>query len=283
MTWQLVTAISVFALSSSVLLQRILLSKDKLNPYAYAVIFQGLVGVLLMIVAVADGFKLPNIETVVIPAVVSVIVFGVGHIIYAKTLQTVEASAFSVLFATQAIWIMLFGILLFHESLTPLQIVGVMLIFGSVGMLSRNVRSFKIDKGTGLGLMTGLLFGIAITAWSYVGRHTDGLSWAAISFVGTALVAYLVGFRAIRRVDSLFQPKIFIKLILLAVFYGIGSLAMLFAYREGTFSVVTPLRQTSIVFTVLLALLFLSNERTRIRTKLAAALISFIGVMLIVM
>lgn len=282
MTWQLLTAISVLALSCSVLLQRVLLSKDKLNLYAYAVVFQGIVGVLLLIVAIANDFKLPNIENVAIPAIISIIAFGVGHIVYAKTLQVVEASAFSVLFATQAIWIMLLGILLFHESLTLLQIVGVAFIFGSVGILSSNIRSLKIDKGTGLGLLTGLLFGIAITSWSYVGRHTDGLSWAAISFIGTALVAYLVGFRAIHKVGSLFKSKIFIKLLLLAIFYAIGSLAMLFAYKEGTFSTVTPLRQTSIIVTVLLALLFLSKERTRVRTKLAAALVSFIGVVLIV-
>ena len=282
MTWQLLTAISVLALSSSVLLQRILLSKDKVDPYAYAVVFQGLVGVLLMVIAVLVGFKLPNIENLVVPGLISICAFGIGHIVYAKTLQVVEASSFSVLFATQAIWIMLFGIVLFHESLTMLQIIGVILIFGSIGILFKNIRSLKIDKGTALGLLTGLLFGIAITSWSYVGRHTDGLSWAAISFVGTALVAYFVRPKSIHKMRTLLKTKIFTKLIILAVFYAIGSLAMLFAYKEGTFSIVTPLRQTSIIVTVLLALLFIAKERNRIKTKLLAALVCFIGVLLII-
>ncbi len=283
MTWQLFTIISVIALSFSVLLQRVLLSKDKIDPYAYVVVFQSLVGVLLLIVAVSAGFKLPNIENLLIPAIVSAIAFGVGHIAYAKTLQVVEASAFSVLFATQAIWIMLFGIVLFNESLTILQILGTVLIFGSVGILSKNARSLKLDKGTSLGLLTGLLFGIAITSWAYVGRHTDGLSWAAISFFGPALIAYCIRPKSLAKMPTLLKAKILPKLIVLAALYALGSLTMLYAYREGLFAIVTPLRQTSIIVTVLLALLFLAKERNHIRNKLLAALICFIGVVAIVL
>lgn len=283
MTWQIFTVISVLALSSSVLLQKILLSKFKSDPYAYAVVFQGLVSVLLMFFALLVGFKLPGIETVIIPAIVSIVAFGLGHIVYAKTLQVVEASAFSVLFATQAIWIMLLGILLFSESLTVLQVIGAIIIFCSVGLLVKNIKVLRLDKGTLLGLLTGLLFGIAITAWSYVGRHTDGVSWAAISFVGTAIVAFLARPQSVKHMKHLFSAKVILSLIVLTIFYAIGSLAMLYAYKEGTFSVVTPLRQSSIIITTLLALLFISSERTRVKRKLIAAALCFIGVVMIVL
>jgi hypothetical protein len=51
------------------LLQRILLHRDKVDPFAYAVVFQGIVGVLLMVFALFYGFALPNIETLLLPAV----------------------------------------------------------------------------------------------------------------------------------------------------------------------------------------------------------------------
>lgn len=283
MTWQIYTIISVLALSSSVLLQKVLLSKFKSDPYAYAVVFQGLVGILLMVFALLAGFKLPGIEIVLIPAIISVIAFGLGHIAYAKTLQVVEASAFSVLFATQAIWIMLLGILLFNESMTILQIIGAIIIFFSVGLLVKNIKVLKLDEGTALGLLTGILFGIAITAWSYTGRHTDALSWAAISFIGTSLVAFMVRPRSAKSMKMLFGPKILLSLGVLTVLYAIGSLAMLYAYREGTFSIVTPLRQSSIIITTLLALLFISSERSRVKRKIGAAVLCFVGVVLIVL
>ncbi len=283
MTWQIYTVISVLALSSSVLLQKVLLSKFKSDPYAYAVVFQGLVGILLMIFALIVGFKLPGIETVIVPAVISIIAFGIGHIFYAKTLQVVEASVFSVLFATQAIWIMLLGILLFSESLTILQVIGAVIIFCSVGLLVKNIKVLKLDKGTLLGLLTGLIFGLAITAWSYTGRHTDAISWAAISFIGTSLVAFIVRPRSAKYMKMLFGPKVLLSLCVLTVFYAIGSLAMLLAYKEGSFAIVTPLRQSSIIITTLLALLFISSERTRIKRKIGAAVLCFIGVVLIVL
>jgi drug/metabolite transporter (DMT)-like permease len=282
MSWLLITAISVFSLSVSVILQRILLHTDKINPFAYVVTFQAIVGVLLTIIAAFYGFHLPGIETLLLPATISIVCFGVGHIVYAKTLQRVEASVFSILFATQAVWIMLLGILLFHENLTSLQIFGSLLIFVGVCFTVKNIRSLSFDKGTLLGLLTGLIFGIAITAWSYVGRHTDGLSWAAVSFLAVSFVALLIHPQAVKNMKPLFTKRVLGRLLLLGVFYGLGSLTMLFAYQLGAFTVVSPIRQTGIIVTTLLALLFLSQERHRVGRKLLAALICFIGVVFIV-
>lgn len=282
MTWQLFTLISVFSLSISVILQRILIHKDKTDPFAYAVLFQGIVGILLTVFALLYGFKLPNIETVLLPAIISIIFYGVGHIIYAKTLQKVEASAFSVLFATQAVWIMALGIILLNETMTFMQIVGTVLIFASVIVLAKNSKSIFTENGTLLGLLTGLMFGVAIYSWSYVGRFTDTISWAAISFIGTALVAFLVRPKSVRKMKPLLKVGVLWKLVALAVFYGIGSLTMLLAYKTGAFAIVSPLRQTSIIVTVLLALSFLPKERNRIGRKLLAALICMIGVILII-
>ena len=282
MTWQIYTLISVLTLSISVILQRILIHKDKVDPYAYAALFQGIVGVLLTAFALARGFSLPNFDGLILPAAVSIVCFGVGNILYAKTLQRVEASAFSVLFATQAVWTMLLGIILLGESLTSLQVVGTALIFISVAALAKHIRKVFSDKGTVLGLLTGLLFGVAIYYWSYVGRHTDGLSWAAISFVFTALTVVAIRPKAVYQVRPLLQPKVLSKLVLLGVFYGTGSATMLFAYKYGSFAVVSPLRQTSIIVTVLLALALLPNERSGLRKKLFAAALCTLGVILIV-
>lgn len=282
MSWQLLTAISVLCLSASVLVQRVILQKGRTDPYAYAVTFQAIVGGLLMLAALINGFTLEGLHVVWIPAALSIVLFGIGHIFYAKSLQLVEASAFSVLFATQAIWIMLAGILLLSESLNVWQIVGTGLIFVSLLLSSNGLKHFTFDKGMVLGLFTGLLFGIAITSWSFAGRFMDVLSWAAVSFLGTAVVVLLIKPAAAYKVEPLLSGSLLTKLIILGALYGAGSLAMLYAYNAGTLAEVTPVRQTSIVVTTLLAIIILKNERTRIPAKLFAALLSFVGVLLIV-
>lgn len=283
MSWQLFTALSVMSLSISVILQRILIHKDKIDPFAYAVLFQGIVGILLMGVALIAGFSLPNIQSVLIPAGISILFFGVGHIVYAKTLQTVEASAFSVLFATQAVWIMLLGIVLLGETMTIAQVIGTGLIFASVAILAKNIRAIFSENGTLLGLLTGLFFGIAVYAWSYTGRFTDALSWAAVSFVSTSLVVLLVRPKTITAIRPLLTSRLLSKFALLALLYGIGSITMLFAYKYGMFAIVSPLRQTSIIVTVLLALMLLPGERNHIPRKILAAAVCTAGVVLIIL
>lgn len=283
MTWQLFTLISIISLSFSVVLQRVLLHTHKTNPYAYAIVFQGTVGVLLLLVAGIVGFRLPNFAPLIVPAAISVVCFGVGHIFYAKTLQRVEASSFSVLFSTQAVWTMILGIVLLHESMTILQVFGTVAIFTSVFLLAKNPRAIFRDKGTLLGLLTGLLFGVAIYFWSYVGRHTDALSWAAISFVLTAIVVLVARPNALRAMAPFKHPAVLSKMIALAFLYGLGSLTMMYAYKYGSFAVVSPLRQTSIIITVLLALIFLSSERHSIGKKVLAAVVCTFGVVLIIL
>lgn len=282
MTWQFATAISVLALSISILLQRVLISRDKADPAAYAVVFQGLVGVVIFAFVAFHGFSLPGIEKIWLPALASVLLYGAGHIVYAKTLQHVEASIFSVFFATQAVWIMLLGVLWLGESLSILQILGTILIFASITLLVKKSSFRKLDKGIVLGLLTGLLFGLAITGWSYVGRHTDTLSWAAISFIATSLSALMFAPGATARMAPLFRGSVLVRMLVLSVFYAVGCVAMLYAYKLGSFTVVSPLRQTGIIVTVLLALLFLRTERTMIGRKLLAAAICSLGVILIV-
>lgn len=284
LSWQILTAISVLGLSISIILQRILLHGDKINPYAYAAIFQAMVGALLLAVAILVGFRLPNIETLLVPVAISSIAYGLGHIMYAKTLQKVEASAFSVYFATHAIWMMLFGVTLFGEVLTWWQGAGAVLVFAAVVLLVKRPAKLLSDKGALYGLITGVLFGIAITAWAYVGRYTDALSWAAISFLLPVIVVLLARPKTLKTIPAILKKRTLMsKLLVLAAFYGIGSLAMLYAYNQGALSVISPLRQTGIIVTTILALMFISAERHNIQRKIAAALICFAGVVLLIL
>lgn len=283
MSWQLFTVISVLGLSVSIVLQRVLLRGGKLNPYAYAAVFQAMVGLLLLAVSLLVGFDLSGIETVWLPVVISSVAYGIGHIMYAKTLQKVEASAFSVYFATHAIWMMLLGVLLFAEQLTWLQVVGAVLIFAGVLALVKRPKKLLTDKGAMYGIVTGVLFGIAITAWAYVGRTVDELSWAAVSFLLPVIVVLLIRPKTTKAIPKLLHDKsVAWKLAVIAVFYGVGSLAMLYAYHDGALSIVSPLRQTGIIVTTLIALVFISAERHDIRRKLIAAGLCCLGVVALV-
>lgn len=283
MSWQLLTFLSVIALSFSIVLQRVLLHTYKSDPYAYVIVFQGVVGVVMVAAAMVVGFSLEGLDKVFWPALISIILCGLGHITYAKTLQRVEASTFSVLFATQAVWTMALGILLLGETMTALQVFGSLLIFVSVAMVSKRLKGLRFDKGTALGLITGVLFGVAIYYWSLAGRYMDGLTWGGVSFLATALFVALIRPSALPKTRTFLKTKALIGMTVMALTYGAGTLAMLYAYRVGTFALVSPLRQTSIIITVFFALWLLKGERRNIPRKVAAACTCLAGVALIVL
>ncbi|HSX52836.1 MAG TPA: DMT family transporter [Patescibacteria group bacterium] len=281
MPWQLLTGISIITLSISVLLQRLLLHNDKSDPYAYVIIFQGLVAILIALYAIVHGFHMPDFGKYWLPIILTILLYGAGHVAYAHTLRQVEASIFSILFATSAIWTMFMGIILFHEHLNATQILGVILIFASVGLLAEHKKALKFDLGIMLGLLTGLLFGFATATWAYVGRHADAASWSALSFAGPSLVVLATHPKSIKKMKPFLSGTKLTRMGLLGVFFSISAVTLLTAYQRGNVSLIAPLQQTTIILTILLAVLFLKEHKHLWRKGLAAA-VCFIGVLLIV-
>ena len=282
MSWQLLTAIAVATQSISVLLQRILLHRDKSDPIAYVVVFQGLVAVLATTyILMFDNFQLPDFAKYWFPIAATCVLYGFGHVIYAKTLQQVEASIFSILLATASIWVMIISYLLFKERLNQEQFIGALLVFASVGMVAERSGKLKLDKGILMGLLTGLIFGFALIAWIYVGRRADLLSWIALSFAGPSLVVLLTNPKSVTKMKPFLSRGILIRMLILGVVFSICNVALMKAYQSGKASLVAPLQQTSLVVTILLAVIFL-GERTRLWQKSVADIVCFIGVLLIV-
>ncbi len=282
MSWQLLTCISVFLFSGAVLVQRHLMHHHKCEPYAFVVLSQGLVGVFALLFAFAHGFSFPNFSGLWLPVLGSVSLHGAGYIAHAKALQIMEASVFSVFYATQAIWIMLLGIMFFKERPTLLQLLGGLCIFGSIILLTSHSSKWWRHNGALLGLLTGLLFGVAVSCWIYVGRQVDTVSWAALGFWGVALTAFLARPQALRDVRPFLSKPVVLHMLLVAGLLSAGGITLLSAYAVGDVSSVSPLRQMSIIVTVLLAMLFLPQERTNPWRKVVAMALCFAGALCIV-
>ena len=282
MSWQVYISLAVVGLSVAILLQRELLSRYKLDPGGFAVLFQLLVAVTMLPLVLVHGYNAHGFADLLLPITLSSVGFGVGSVIYGKALQRIDASVFSVLFATQALWIMACGIWLLHEKLSMLQTVGSLFIFASVALLAKNVRSHRIHVGILFGIATGMFFGIAIAATSYVSRHMDLITWSFLAFVFGGFGSLAADPSSVRRMRPIFRAKALRLVLILCVVYAAGNLAMMYAYKYGPFSLVAPIRQTGIIVTTLLAFALMRSERTNIARKLTAAAMCTFGVILLV-
>jgi drug/metabolite transporter (DMT)-like permease len=281
MPWQILTAISVITLSVSVLLQRLLLHQDKSDPIAYGIVFQALVGTVALCFALAIGFQSPDYVKYWLPISLTFLLYAAGTVAGAFTLRKTQASIYSVLFATNAIWVMIISLPLFHSHISLVQLAGVALIFISALFLIERDGKLKLDQGILLGLLTSLIYGLATVAWVYVDKHADPASWSAISFIGPAILLLIARPASVNKMKPFLNRKVFFRMALLGVLYSVSALTILMAYKAGNTSLVAPLQQTSIITTVLLAVIFL-RERNRLWQKAVATALCFLGVVLIV-
>lgn len=283
MPWQVLISIAVVLLSLAIIQQRMILRRHSVDETAFATVFQLSVAFVLLPIALFHGISFRGFDDMALLIVLSGACFGLGSVVYAKSLERVDASAFSVLFATQTIWIMLTGSIFLHETLTRWQMLGSILILGSVAILVKNIHRILIEKGFGLGLLTGLLFGVALAASAYISRHTEPITWVIASFVLGSLGSLLANPRKIKACVKLVHRSIMRKLLATSVLYGLGTIAMTYAYIDGPLSLVAPVRQSGIVVTTLLAFILIRQERRDITRKITAAFVCFLGVVLTVL
>lgn len=282
MSWQIFVVINLITASLLVPLQRLLLRSEETEPITFIVVSQLITGAILVPFALAHGFRMPDLSKYGLLILSMFILYGVGHYLYAHTLKRVEASVFSTLLNTSTIWVIVLGYLVLHEMLNLSDVLGSAIIMLSVFMLiERKKRKFHVEKSLAMGLLVGLIFGVAASMWIYIGKHSDLLSWTMISFFGTPLIFFLVKPKIVKTAKSFLSGEIFVKMLVLGVVWAVDNLASLAAYQRGNVSVIAPLLQTSAILSVIIAIIFL-GERRRLRWKIAASVVCFAGVLVLI-
>ena len=281
MTWQIFVAINLATASLIVPLQRVLLRHDKSDPISFIVVSQLLTGLVLVPFTLIHGFHAPSLQKYGLAMAAMFVIYSIGHVLYANTLKRVEASVFSTLLSTSTVWVMVMGFVVLHEVPSLAHIVGAALVLASTALLIERKSRHRLDKTVYIGLLTGLIFGVASSLWVYIGKDSDLLTWTMLSFFGTPIIFLIVKPKSRHTVGHFFTKKMLLNLLVLAVVWATDNLASLAAYQRTNVSVVAPLLQTSVILSVLVAVIFL-KERERLLWKVAASVVCFVGAILLI-
>ncbi|QQS69625.1 DMT family transporter [Candidatus Saccharibacteria bacterium] len=282
MSWEIFVIINLITASLLVPLQRLLLRNEKTEPISFIVVSQLLTGTLLIPFVLVNGFHMPDLSKYGFLVAAMFLLYSLGHYLYAYTLKRAEASIFSTLLGTSTIWVVAMGYLVLHEALNMFDVLGAVIILTSLLMLmERKKRKIHVEKSVAMGLLVGLIFGIASSMWVYIGKHSDLLTWTMISFFGTPLIFLLIRPKLAQTAKHLISGDLLLKMLFLAVIWAVDNLASLAAYQRGNVSIIAPLLQTSAILSVIIAIIFL-GERERLRWKIVAAVVCFVGVALII-
>jgi drug/metabolite transporter (DMT)-like permease len=283
MSWQLLIAISVLLFSVSTLLQKVFFKNSKLDSITYTFYFQLITAIFVGIFAYLAGSRTtPNFIAQLPNWILVTVLYGTGSILTFKSLELTEASKFTLVFATRAIFTVISSLIFLQESLSLVQFFGAVFVFLGVIFVSYSKRKFNFGKGELYALASALCFGLALTNDSFIlSQEKDVFSYLFFAFLFPAF--FIVGCKpfVLKKLSQILDKNIFSKLLLLCTIYGLSAIAFFYALKISTnTSQIAVIGLTNIIVTVLLSVIFL-KERSNVIQKVFGAIISFAGLLLI--
>jgi drug/metabolite transporter (DMT)-like permease len=281
MPWFALTIFSVLFFSVASLLQKVLMKDDKSDPHAYSIVFQILGGILVGALALWRGFVMPPIAQFPINFLLLTVLYGSGTLFLFKAFKYIEASEVTIITSTRSIVTIVSAVLLLGEVFDFKKGIGTVLILISAYLVTQKSKGFKFNKGVLYALGMAVCYGLAITNDTFLLKYVNIFSFLTIGFLFPGFFLIAVKPKALLGLGQFLKPKIFTRMLILTVFYASGSSFFYFAIENGAkASQITPILQSSVITTVVLAAIFL-GERDNLLKKFVSALLVTIGVLLI--
>ncbi len=282
MSWQVLISISVILYSVSVLLQRVILKESSSRPIAYSIFFQLITGLFITIVGFFFfDFRFPNLLPIFGNLALMTFLYGFSNVFIFTSLKQTEASKFTIIFATRALFTILASSLLLKEMLTIQQIIGAFIIFSGVVLVSLKSTTFTFGKGELFALAGALCFGLANTNDRYLLQYFSVYPYMSIGFIAPAILMGLIYPKEARYAPMFLQRSTLPKVVVLCVVYAFSAISFFAALKvASSSSQVAAVNLTSVIITVLLSIIIL-KEREHIVQKLGGAVLSFIGLLLV--
>lgn len=284
MSWQLLIAVSVTLYSVSTLMQRVLV-KDNSKPIAFSIVFQVLTGIVIAIVGLltSSDMSFPRLAPIVGNLVAMIVLYGLANIAIFSSLKETEASVFTILFSTRALFTIAASSILLQEVLTGKQLIGASLIFLAVIVVNWKSGKNMLHLGRGelYAIAAAACFGFANTNDRYILQSFPLYSYLSLAFIAPPVLIASLYPKEIKSITTFFSKKMLPKVLLLSFVYTFSAITFFAALQTGgNSSQIATVNLTSVIVIVLLAVIFL-KEREHTVQKIAGAAICFMGLLLV--
>lgn len=282
MSWQVLILLSVLTYSVSVLLQRVLVKEDKNDPIAFFIVFSFLTGMLIGAYGyLTQNMSMPNIGSVGGNLLLTTLLYGFGNIFLFKALKKIEASIFTIIFSSRALFTILASSILLSESFTTPQWVGALCIFAGIILVTGKIKKISITKYEIFTLLAGIGYGFANTNDRIILKTLHVYPYVFIGFLLPIIPSLLLYPKSLEHIKIYLRKKVIGKLLFLCLIYAVGSLMFFVALQKApNSSQVATINLTSVIVIVLLSIILL-KEHTDWLKKITGAVLSFVGLLLL--
>lgn len=212
---------------------------------------------------------------------------GIADALFFKGLKMISASRVAILECSYSPCVILISVWLFSEVLTPLRMVGALLVVGAVIMVSyqKELTSSPravIIKGSLLTVVAVILTAIGVMLVKPFFSEVPLFWMIEIRLVSGFVFSLILGFVLKERkaiIGSLLAP-LHSKYLIIASFFGtyLGMAFWIAGFKYTSASSAAILNQMGTIFTVILAALILKEKMTPL--KLAGTVLATLGAIL---
>jgi len=282
MTWQFLILISVFLYSISVLLQKTLLNRTQTDPLSLAVVFQILTGLTIGLFGwLFSNMSLPQLKPLLFNLILMTLLYGFGNIFVFKSLKRLQATRFTVIFSSRALFTILASSLILKESLVLKQLLGTSLLLAGIVLANIKAAKLTFSRHQATALLAAVCFGLAITNDRFLLKSFQVYPYATLGFIIPGLFIAFLNPSLIKTLPALLSKQTFPQILLLSTLYAAAAITFFFALQiSPNSSQVASINLTSVITTVLLAIIFL-RERDNLGYKILGAFSSFLGLFLV--
>lgn len=283
MSWLFLALISVLTISIANILERVLLKEDESDPIAYAIVFQFLLGFIVLIFSLVLGnFIFPTLTiSMVIKFLISGILWAGSTTYTFKAIKRLSAAEVTILASSSAVISIILSILFLNEILDSKTVIGTVLVLLSIYIVKSEKLSFDSRKGLWFSLIAATCSGAAVVNDAIILKNYEVYSYVTImSFIpGVILLALFNKKRKL--IKKLATPSRIKLMFIFTFFYALQAVTYYLSYQSGApISHLSPITKSSIVLTVLFAVVFLGEKKHLYKKILASVVVTF-GVLLL--
>ncbi|MBU4351398.1 DMT family transporter [Candidatus Parcubacteria bacterium] len=278
MTWFIYAIVAIFTASFINILRRILI-KDG-DPISYSIITQLSGALLALSFAIWKGFEMPPIKEYPLNFALVGILYAINTLFSFKALKLIEASQAVIIFSFGTVVAIISSAVFLKEILTIQRLIGTLFIIISIFLVTK-LKNFSVNRGNLYALAAAVCGGLATVNDTYLLRFSEAVSYTAIGFLLPGILLLFFYPRSVKKFNSFLKPKTASNIFLLALTWVVSAIAFYTAIEKGALaSQISPIMQSGIILTILLAVIFL-KERDNLPTKIAAGLMTIMGVIMI--
>jgi len=279
-TWQFNTI--AFLVTVVVFMQYYKLAINGIKKDGVALVIFQLIGAVSVLVWVPFfPLKFSNDPKIYGLLIVAIIFYTVNDRIQATVKKHLEVSLYSILIQLSRVFLVLYGIFVFHQEINaPKMFGGILILLGTVALFYQKGK-VAFNKYVGWAIFSAFLIATGMVIDVDISTKFNLPIYIAITLVVPALLIFMFERFSCQEIFiefSSFRKKHF---LITGIAWGIMILFAIRALQLGQMVFIAPLMAVSVFLNVVVAY-FLHKERDHFLRKILVAIIIILGVYLIV-